>query len=111
MIKARPCPKCGRPADCQKTCEDVVDREKELEDFRESETELDKEVMQLKRELVETEKDLLETKNLLLELKQKQTYPKCYGFDKVTDDCKLCPHISPCAKTEEKKDMEKNNKI
>ncbi len=33
-IKTRPCSKCSRPSDCQLSCEDVLDREKELEKLR-----------------------------------------------------------------------------
>ncbi len=29
-LKARPCPKCNRPPDCHLSCEDVLEKEKEL---------------------------------------------------------------------------------
>ena len=33
-IRVQPCPKCCRPPDCQKTCEDVLNLKQEIEELK-----------------------------------------------------------------------------
>ncbi len=51
-LKARPCPKCNRPPDCQLSCEDVLDREKELIAFRDQVARLEKDIIEKDAELL-----------------------------------------------------------
>ncbi len=97
VVKVRPCSKCGRPSDCQETCEDVLNREKE--------------VLQLKREVAEKEKDLITANAELITQKQKKDVPpmspvkppKCFGdhkhtYETVPGGCDGCPWLKHCEK-------------
>jgi len=33
ILKARPCPKCSRPPDCQLSCEDILELKKDLKNI------------------------------------------------------------------------------
>ncbi len=112
-LKARPCPKCNRPPDCQLSCEDILDKEKELVAFREQVTELEKEVIEKDAELLSQKQkiDIMQEKigtlSSLIPIdddddddREENLYPDCFGKRIApkfsTDRCHNCSWAQAC---------------
>ena len=95
-LKARPCSKCSRPPDCHLSCEDILDKEKELAAFREQITKLEKKLKILSSIPVEVNADDED-------FDDKKTKPTCFGDHKhiwltVPGSCDGCEWLSVCEK-------------
>ncbi len=94
IIKARPCPKCCRPDDCQLTCEDVLSKEKELDVFRSQVAKLEEKIKTLSSLMpIEDEDDIDD------DIDDDDPAPSCFGKGKYKEDshnCQNCDHRVGC---------------